>query len=313
MTLSNSFKLGAAVLALAMTAGHSDAQEQGAAPAAARPAQGLTVHTIKDGKIYWVEGGGGNSTIIIGDPGVIVVDAKTTPEAGAQLVAAVAKLTSKPIDTVIETHSDGDHVNGITAFPKNIKIIAHANNKMEQLFQYIYAAVEVNGGKCLPPPDRVPNSLVLGQKASATIDGVRMVFHHFGPAHTNGDLVVELPGEKLALVGDLITSSVLSHPEKMGSFEGWFHNADELLKLNVDHYLGGHANDLDTKVSLRKRIADNKAVQAQVDGMVAAGKSLDEINTAMNAKPTSGCRGLPYWSLAQLEYYERTNKDQELK
>jgi cyclase len=274
----------------------------------------LTVHTLKDGRLYWIEGGGGNSSVIIGDAGVIVIDAKTTAAAGAALVAEVAKLTPKPIDTLIETHSDGDHVNGIVSFPKDIRIIAHVNNKLEQLAVFIYAAAEVGGGKCLPPLDRLPNSVIIKDKVATTIDGVHLIFHHFGPAHTNGDLVIELPDYKLAVVGDLITNVVLTHPEKNGTFAGWRTSATELLKLNVDHYLGGHASDLDTKQSLKKRMADYLAIREQVDTMVAAGKSLQEVKTAMNVKDTVGaCRGLPYWSLPQQEYYERSNALQELK
>src|SRR5258708_3873343 len=76
----------------------------------AQPALQLNVHTIKDGKLYWIEGGGGNSGVVIGETGVIVVDAKTTTDGGRALVAEIAKLTSKPITHVVETHSDGDHV-----------------------------------------------------------------------------------------------------------------------------------------------------------------------------------------------------------
>ena len=283
--------------------------------ASAQPApQPLTVHTIRDGKLYWIEGGGGNSTVIIGTSGVVVVDAKTTAQAGAALVAEVAKLTPKPIDTVIETHSDGDHVNGIVSFPANIRIIAHVNNKMEQLALPIYAAAEVDGGKCLPPSDRIPNSIVIKDKVSATIDGVRMVFHHFGPAHTSGDLVIELPDDRLAVAGDLITNVVLTHPEKNGSIAGWFASARGLLALNVDHYLGGHADALDTKGSLRQRVANYATTRAQVDQLVAAGKSLAEVKTAMNVKDAMGaCRGLPYWSVPQLEYHEESSRLQELK
>jgi len=42
----------------------------------------LTVHPIKEGSVYWIEGGGGNSTVVIGDAGVLVVDAKTTADGG---------------------------------------------------------------------------------------------------------------------------------------------------------------------------------------------------------------------------------------
>ena len=317
MTLSNSLKLGAMVLALAMVAGQGDAQEAvpAAAPTRAQAPQGLTTHVIKEGKVYWVEGGGGNSGIVIGDKGVVVIDAKTTPEAGAQLVAEVAKLTPKPITDVIITHSDGDHVNGLAGFPDGLKIIAHKNNKMEQMAVYQFAAVEVGGGKCIPPANRLPNTIIFKDLVSTTINGERFVFHHFGPAHTNGDLIIELPAYKVAFVGDIITTSVLIHPEKNGTFEGWFANAKALLSLNIDSYVGGHARGLDTKDSLRKQVADNMAVRGKVDALVDTGKSLIEVKAAMGdpAKDASGCRGIPYLSLPNVEFGERTDRNSELK
>src|SRR5581483_9197938 len=77
--------------------------------------QPLMTHQLKP-NVYWVEGGGGNSGVIVGDKGVIVVDAKTTPAGGKELLDNVAKITPKPVTTVILTHSDGDHV---TAWPRS--------------------------------------------------------------------------------------------------------------------------------------------------------------------------------------------------
>jgi glyoxylase-like metal-dependent hydrolase (beta-lactamase superfamily II) len=275
----------------------------------------LTIHPVTPGKLYWIEGGGGNSGVIIGDKGVIIVDAKTTPEAGAALIAEVAKLTPKPVTHVIITHSDGDHVNGLAGMPDGLQIVAHANNKAEQMAVYQFAAVEVNGGKCLPPANRIPNRIVSTDRVATVIDGVPLVIHHFGPAHTGGDLIIEVPGEKVAFVGDIITSSVLVHPEKSGTFAGWFDNAAGLLKLPVTRYLGGHAKDFDTKATLQTRIAEYRATQAKVDALVDGGKSLDEVKTAMNvpAKAPSGCRGIPYPSLPEVEFNERFNHNHALK
>jgi glyoxylase-like metal-dependent hydrolase (beta-lactamase superfamily II) len=282
-------------------------------PAAAAPS--LTVHPIKEGRLYWVEGGGGNSGILIGKSGVIVIDAKTTSAAGKQLVAEVAKLTSKPITHVVITHSDGDHVNGLAGFPDGIKIIAHVNNKVEQQSVYQYAAVEVDGGKCLPPKDRYPNLLVHKERTRTVIDGETVELDYFGPAHTSGDLIVYLPADKLAFTGDIITSNVLVHPEKNGSFDNWFHVANELLSLNADHYVGGHATELDTKESLRRRVADYQATRDKVSGMMDAGRSLSEIKTALGDPPkdASGCRGIPYQSLVEVAYHAHENRLQELK
>src|SRR5579871_5156527 len=86
------------------------------------------VHQLKP-DVYWVEGGGGNSGVIIGDKGVVVVDAKTTPAGGKELLEDIAKITPKPVTTVILTHSDGDHVNGLASFPAGITIIARRTTK----------------------------------------------------------------------------------------------------------------------------------------------------------------------------------------
>ena len=307
MTPTRSFLLASIALS-SVALGMAQAQP-------ARPPEALTIHAIKDGELYWIEGGGGNSGVIVGDKGVVVIDAKTTAESGAQLVAAIESITPKPITTVIETHSDGDHVNGIVSFPLGIRIIAHVNNKVEQQMVPLYAAVEVDGGRCLPPQDRLPNQLVYGSKAEATLEGKRFIFYHFGPAHTNGDLVVYLPAYKLAFAGDLITNSVLIHPEKNGSLEGWFNNAKGLLGLEAQSYLGGHAKDLDTKDSLRERIKGYQLIRDEVDGLMKDGKSLAEVKAAMGdpAKDPSGCRGIPYPSLAQDEYNEQTDRNEQLK
>lgn len=275
----------------------------------------LTTHPIKDGKLYWVEGGGGNSGVIVGDKGVIVVDAKTTPAAAQALIAEVAKITPKPITHVIITHSDGDHVNGLAGFPDGLKIIAHANNKLEQQAVYLYAAVEIDGGRCLPPANRLPNLVVMKDKVDTTIDGVKLSFRHFGPAHTSGDLVVYLPDEKIAFTGDLLTSTVLVHPEKNGSLDGWFKNAEGLLALDATGYVGGHARELDTKDSVKKRMAGYQATRDKVNALVAEGKTLPEVKTAMGdpAKDPSGCRGIPYPSLAEVQFHARTNQINELK
>jgi len=87
--------------------------------------QGLTTHKLKD-NVYWFEGGGGNTGVIIGTNGVIIIDAKTTAMAGKQIIDEVAKITPKPITHVILTHSDGDHVNGLASFPKGLTIVAQA-------------------------------------------------------------------------------------------------------------------------------------------------------------------------------------------
>jgi hypothetical protein len=45
--------------------------------------------------VYWIEGGGGNSTVIVGDKGVIVVEPKTTAVGGKELLDDIAKIAPR--------------------------------------------------------------------------------------------------------------------------------------------------------------------------------------------------------------------------
>jgi cyclase len=305
MKASGKFCVAVAALALSALAGAAQAQR----------ALPIVMHTIEPGKIYWAEGGGGNSGIIIGDKGVTIIDAKIDEEAGRALVAEVRKLTPKPITYLVETHSDGDHVNGVAAFPRGVKIIAHANNRDEQIAMQLQALVEVNGGVCLAPKDRLPDMVIYKDKVSATLNSDRMVFQHFGNAHTTGDIAVYLPDHKLVFAGDILTYNVLIHPEKGGSLDGWFENAKGLIAIGAKDYVPGHGKTLDTTADIQKRADDYRTSRQKVAAMVDQGKSLADIKIAMNDPPKDsiGCRGVPYPSLTWVEYYDRVGRAAELK
>src|SRR5580692_4159204 len=165
-----------ALATLAVAQGPAQGSAQGPAPAP------FTTHQLKP-NVYWIEGGGGNSGVIVGDKSVIVIDAKTTAAGGKELLDDIAKITPKPVTTVIETHSDGDHINGLVSFPTGIAIIAHENNKKEQDIAF------ATGGRGAPPAGYLPNKLILKNRENLTVAGVKFELFHWAPAHTSGDLV----------------------------------------------------------------------------------------------------------------------------
>jgi cyclase len=265
----------------------------------------LMVHQLKP-NVYWIEGGGGNSGVIIGDKGVIVVDAKTTPAAGKQLLDEIAKITPKPVTTVIETHSDGDHVNGLASFPTGIAIIAHENNKKEQ--DTALAA----GGRGVPPAGHLPTQVISKNKEDLKIDGEKIEVHHWANAHTSGDLVVFLPSEKIVFTGDIITTQpdALIHLEKNGSSEGWVTTAKGTAALNADQFVPGHGNVM-TKAEVQKKATDVSAKREKIKALVAQGKTLDEIKVAVGDPPPAqgkGKGGPAFASFTEVVYQELTKK-----
>jgi glyoxylase-like metal-dependent hydrolase (beta-lactamase superfamily II) len=296
--------VGLVLASLSAMATLATAQGQGRGQAAAP----FMVHQLKP-NVYWIEGGGGNSGVIVGDKGVIVIDAKTSAAGGKELLDDIAKITPKPVTTVILTHSDGDHVNGIASFPAGVKVIAQENNKKEQ--ETALAA----GGRGAPPADHLPSQVISKNKETLKIEGVKLELHHWAPAHTSGDLVIYLPSEKIVFAGDVIAggqkADPLIHLEKNGSSEGWIMTVKGIAAINADHFVEGHGDVL-TKADIQMRLADTEAKRAKIKALVAQGKSLDEIRTAVGDPPPAaqggGGRGPGFPSFTQVVYQELTKK-----
>ena len=258
--------------------------------------------------VFWIEGGGGNSGVIVGEKGVIVIDAKTNATSGKQLLDEIAKITPKPVTTVIETHSDGDHINGLAAFPATgITVIAHENDKKEQ--ETALAA----GGRGAPPAGHLPTRVVTTNHESLKLEGEQIEAYHWAPAHTTGDLVVYLPKEKIVFTGDIIAVQLpdpLIHLEKNGSSEGWIATVKGITALDADRFVPGH-DDVQNKAAIQKRLDEASAKRAKIKELVAQGKSLDEVKAAVDPPPAAGRgaggRGGPnFASYTEVVYKELT-------
>ena len=258
----------------------------------------VTIKKLKD-NIYMAEGGGGTSTVIIGQNGVIVVDGKNRPPDGKQLVDEVGKLTNKPITTVILTHSDPDHVRGLGGFPKGLTIIAHENDKKE--IEQDLAA----GGLASPPKEYLPNKIVTQARESVTIEGVKMTLIHIAPAHTTGDLAVYLSDAKVVASGDLIgNGDPTVHLEKHGSSEGWIKFVSVLADLDADTYVRGHAH-VATREQVRLILANAEAKRARIVDLVKQGKSLGDIKQALGEPSANPSR---FATFTETTYEELTRK-----
>jgi cyclase len=243
----------------------------------------IMTHALNGG-VYWIEGGvGSNSGVVIGKDGVIVIDAKQTPESGKAVMAEVAKLTSKPVTHVILTHSNLDHVDGLPGFPKGLTIIAQENCKQQMEHpRGSPQSVDVSG--------YIPTKTV-AKKESMTIDGVRFVLLHWAPAHTSGDLIIYLPDQKIAFTGDITVTRLpypLIHLEDEGSSAGWIESMKGIVALNADTYVPGHGGT-QTKPELQQRVMNTAARRAKIKELVAQGKSLLDIKKELGeANPPAG-------------------------
>jgi cyclase len=252
-----------------------------ASASAQRPPQALsvTVNQIKP-DIYWAAGGGGNSGIIIGSTGVMVVDAKSTAEGAKLLLAEIAKLTPKPVTHVFVTHSDADHWGGLEAFPGSVTVIASEGFRKEQ--QRIIAMGDA-------PNQRVPNRLVGRGKEALTVNGVRLELYHWVPGHTSGDLVVFLPDQRIAFTGDVTSDArpePTLHAHKGATPEGWISTVKNIVAINADLFVSGHGEAKAFERSwLDQRLKSAIETNDKVIAMVKEGRSLGDIKMALKSPP----------------------------
>ena len=77
-----------------------------------------------------LKGGGGNTAVFVRTDGVTVVDTKN-PGWGQPILDKIKKLSDKPITTIINTHTHGDHVSGNVEFPATVEVIVQENTEGE--------------------------------------------------------------------------------------------------------------------------------------------------------------------------------------
>jgi len=301
-----SYGLAACVLVATLAYGQGAAN----APADPPPAQAAAHETITplDPPTVYVASGstGSNNGIILGDDGVIVVDTGVSAASEKVEMEELSKITSKPVTTAIVTHSDGDHVNGLAVLPTGITIISQENCKKEM---EAAESAPSRGPQATKPP--LPTRTV-AMKDSATIGGVEFQFLHVAPAHTSGDLIVYLPAQKIVFTGDIIADNSpypIIHMEKNGSSEGWIQTVEAIVALDANTFVPGHGA-VHTKADIEQRLASVKARRAQIQALVAQGKSLDEIKQELGeaAAPAPGGRGPRFPSFTEVVYGELTKK-----
>jgi cyclase len=98
------------------------------------PAPGFVLTRVADGVYAAIRADSsanvvhGNSTVIVNDRDVVVVDAAGTPAAARRVIAAVRRLTGKPVRYLVSTHWHDDHTMGNQAWAEaypGLEIIGH--------------------------------------------------------------------------------------------------------------------------------------------------------------------------------------------
>lgn len=163
-------------------------------------AQGLhKVEKLSD-RAYAIQGPGGNVGLFVGEREAVLIDGQLEKHAPA-LLEAVRAVTKKPIKYFINTHHHPDHVGGNAFFAKQGAIlVAHANARKR------LAAQDPKGTPELTFGDEDGSKRA---RLDLHLEGLELHMVHFGLAHTDDDLAIGSPADRVMHLGDLFFHGLL--------------------------------------------------------------------------------------------------------
>jgi glyoxylase-like metal-dependent hydrolase (beta-lactamase superfamily II) len=221
------------------------------------------------GNLYVVKGGGGNTAVLVTDVGVVVVDTKLFGW-GPEILDRIRSVTDKPVTTIINTHTHGDHVGSNQFFDTAVEIVAHANTK-----RYMQTEMEVFAGE---NARFLPNR-TFADRLSVTSGKDEIDLYYFGAGHTDGDAIVVFPALHTAHVGDLFAGktppvidavhggSGVAYPETLSK-------AYATIK-DVDSIITGHSTEM-TWDDLRSYADFNRDFLGWTMDQMTAGRSAED-------------------------------------
>jgi glyoxylase-like metal-dependent hydrolase (beta-lactamase superfamily II) len=195
------------------------------------------------GRTYENEGLNANVGFIVTGDGVVVVDPGATYQSARKLHASIRRVTDRPVKWVINTGGQDHRWLGNGYFrEQGAEVIAHEKAEADMTARaadQIAALAPVLKEKLEGTRPVLPTR-TFRDRLTIKPGGREIQVIHFGTAHTPGDSVVWLPGERVLFSGDMVYVDRLLGVIPVSSVKSWIAAFDAMAKLGPKTIVPGH-------------------------------------------------------------------------
>jgi len=216
-----------------------------------------------------------NASFIVTDEGIVVIDTRSTPEQGQQVLEEIRKRTDKPITHVINTDYHPGSFRGNDAFKDCRSIISHKKTQ-----KAIERWVEKNKVTITFP------NLVFEQQIDLTVGGNLLQIRHPGAAHTDGDSYVYLPSWRTIIAGGLVFNEVIPDLDD-GYVDAWIQALQVMEDLDAEMIVPGHGKPGGKQLIIKAKhylILLKRYVNHQLDAEHSLSQAVIEVSLQLKEK-----------------------------
>ena len=281
MTTHTKFLTGLAIAGSVGFAARMHAQQ----PAAA-PVQIESFHV--QGNVYMLVGDGGNVAVQVGEEGVLVVDTGLAANS-AQLIAAIKKLSDKPIRWVLNTHFHADHTGGNEAVAK---AGSKTNGGPADILSHENVLTRLSAPAAKVAVASWPTDTYFPEEKDIYFNGEAVMLYHEPNAHTDGDSIIFFRKSDVVMAGDtfVTTSYPFIDQANGGTIQGEINALNRILDITVPAHeqeggtfvIPGHGRVCDEADVLEYRDMVT-IIRDRIQDMIKRGMTLAQVKAA---KPT---------------------------
>jgi glyoxylase-like metal-dependent hydrolase (beta-lactamase superfamily II) len=243
----------------------------------------ITTVTVGEG-VYMLMGRGGNIGLSAGEDGTFLVDDQFAPLT-EKIEAAVAKVTDRKVQFLVNTHWHGDHTGGNENFGKRGTIIVAHDNVRQRMSVEQFRKI-IDRRTPASPPGALPR-ITFTEAVTFHWNGDEVRIFHAPHAHTDGDSIIRFTNANVIHMGDTFFNG--RYPfidvDSGGNVNGVIATANRVLAVanSSTKIIPGHG-ELASPEDLRAYRDMLTRVRDRVQTMVNDGKSIEEV---VAAKPTA--------------------------